>query len=149
MPLKSGKLTGMERSFAHHMARTNDATYAATKAGYRSPMVRGSELMKKPDVAAEAAKRAMARLAELGDLAVSTVELCLTAKESTWTNKLTAADMVLKRLEARQGDATGKEPSEMTADELQAAINAAQLRLEAIAMGAKDVTPDPPDDPFA
>lgn len=39
-------VTPMQRAFAKHMARTGDAVYAATKAGYAHPAVRAGELEK-------------------------------------------------------------------------------------------------------
>lgn len=122
------------------MANTGDATYAATKAGYGTPVVRGGELMKRPAVQAEISRQVMEKLAGLGELAVKTVNEAMTSPTATWTNKLTAADMVLKRLEKGEG-AGGKEPSEMSADELEAAISALRIRQAEIADQARDITP--------
>jgi hypothetical protein len=123
------------------MARTSDPVYAATKAGYGTPDARASELQRRPEVQAEVGRRVMHKLAALGDLAVSTVEQAMTASTSTWTNKLTAADMVLKRLEKGEGEGL-KEPSEMSADEIESTIQALRIRQAAIAEGAKDITPE-------
>lgn len=141
MPLKNGHLTASERRFAEVMADTGDATYAGHKAGYKSSA--GISLAsRRPEVQAEIGKRVMEKLAGLGELAVKTVNDAMTSNTATWTNKLTAADMVLKRLERGEGTG-GKEPSEMSADELQAAIRALQIRQAEIAEGAKDITPQP------
>jgi hypothetical protein len=70
------------------------------------------------------------------------VHEAMTSSTATWTNKLTAADMVLKRLEKGEG-LGGKEASEMTAGELEAAITALRFRQAEIADNAKDITPDP------
>jgi phage terminase small subunit len=130
----------MERTFSEHMSRTQDATYSATKAGYKSPMVAGSTMKVKPEIQAEVSRRIMARLGDLGELAVATVHEAMVSPTATWTNRLTAADMVLKRLERSEGEGS-KDPSEMTYDEIQATIRALQLRQADIAGEAKDITP--------
>lgn len=135
----------MERAFAEGMAQTGDATYAATKAGYSSPAQLGRQLKAKPDLQQDISRRVMAKLADLGELAVATVHEAMTSKTSTWTNKLVAADMVLKRLE--KGDEAGaKEPSEMTYDELQAQIRALEIRQAEIADKAKPIITIEPTD---
>jgi phage terminase small subunit len=120
------------------MAMTGDPTYSAAKAGYGTPAVRGRELKERPAVQADISRRVMAKLADLGELAVATVHEAMTSKTSTWTNKLVAADMVLKRLEKGEGEG-GKEPSEMSYDELQAQIRALQIRQAQIADNAKPI----------
>lgn len=52
MPLKSGAFTRQERSFVHHMSRSNDPTLAAQAAGYVQPGSRGGLLMRRQDVVA-------------------------------------------------------------------------------------------------
>lgn len=141
MPLKNGRSTPMERAYAEHMAMTGDPVYSATKAGYSSPQVQGYQLKAKPDIQADISRRVMSKLADLGELAVKTVNEAMLSSTATWTNKLTAADMVLKRLE--KGEGTGdKEPSEMSADEIAAQIRALQIRQIEIGDQAKDITPE-------
>ena len=53
MPLKSGALTPQERTFVGHMVRVNDATAAATYAGYAQPSSHGGTLMRRPAIIAE------------------------------------------------------------------------------------------------
>lgn len=141
MPLKNGRLTAMEKAFAERMAVTGDPVYSATKAGYRIPEVQAYQLTAKPDIQADIARRTMAKLAGLGDLAVKTINDAMTSSTSTWTNKLMAAEMVVKRLE--RGDAAGdKEPSEMTASEIESTIRALRIRQIELGDQAKDITPD-------
>lgn len=127
----------MERGFVEHMATTGDAVYSAAKAGYAVPESKGYILKAKPAVQEAIGRRVMEKLAKLGDKAVLTVEMAMDSTTSTWTNKLMAADMVLKRLE-KSDDMGGKEPSEMTSDEIAATIRALELRQSEL---AKDVTP--------
>lgn len=145
MPLKNGRLTAQERAFSQHMADTQDRTYAAEKAQFAQPSRDAGRLLARPAVQQDISRRVMAKLADLGELAVATVHEAMTSKTSTWTNKLVAADMVLKRLE--KGDEAGaKEPSEMTYDELQAQIRALEIRQAEIADKAKPIIDIEPND---
>jgi phage terminase small subunit len=131
-----------KRVFSERFAATQDRTYAAEKAGYAQPSRDAGRALARPEVQADISRRVMEKLAGLGELAVTTVHEAMTSSTATWTNKLTAADMVLKRLERGEGTG-GKEASEMTASELEAAISALRIRQAEIADNAKDITPDP------
>lgn len=130
MPLKNGKLTRREKSFSAVMAVTGDPTYSAAKVGARTPQARGSEMMARPAVQAEIRAQQLARLHnDLLPAAINTLETALTDKTVPWGSKMVASKIVLDRVYASNEGGAGKDASEMTGDELQAAID--KLRREA------------------
>ena len=135
----------MERAFADRMAETGDPVYAATKAGYRAPEAQGYQLKAKPEIQQDIARRVLAKLADMEDLAIQTIRDAMTSPTATWTNKLVAADMVVKRLE-KGNEAGAKEASEMSYDELQSTIRALQIRQSELANNAKPIITIEPTD---
>ena len=132
MPLKNGKLTRQESAFAGVMAVTGDPAYSARKAGYPSPQQRGSQNMAKAAVQAEIRAQQLARLHnDLLPLAINTLETALTDPVVPWGSKMVASKIVLDRVYAPGEAGAGKDASEMSGDELQAAID--RLRREASA----------------
>ena len=129
MPLKNGKLNPQERTFAAVYADTGSSTYAATQAGYAHPHQRAASNLAKPAVQAEIRAQQLARLNnELLPLALDNLEAILRSDKATERGKIMAAKIVIDK--AGGPDATnGKEPHEMSGDELQAAID--RLRREA------------------
>lgn len=112
------------------MAATGDATYSARQAGYAHPQPRGSELLAKPKMQAEIRAQQLARLHnDLLPLAINTLQTALTDAVVPWGSKMVAAKIVLDRVYAPGEAGAGKDPAEMTGDELQAAID--RLRREA------------------
>jgi hypothetical protein len=148
LPRKNGRLTASESIFAEVYAATGDRLYSGAKAGYKSEA--GVTLaLQRPEVQAEVERKRMTRLNGLVDLATDTIEAAMTAKTATWTNKIMAADLVLKRWEKSGDTLPQKEASDMSYDELQHAIRALQIRQEALANGARDVTPEPDIEPHS
>lgn len=143
MPLKNGHLTAKERAFAERMAATGDATYAATKAGYSSPMTRGSELKTRPAVRAEVARRTQDLLFnELLPLAYAAHKALLTDAAVPAGARGQAVKLAYDRtLGALEGGSEDKDPSEMTYDELQASIARLRNEQDNRAESARDVTP--------
>lgn len=130
MRLKKGAFTRQEKAFAATMAVTGDPTYSAAKAGYSTPQPRGSELIARPKVQAEIRAQQLARLHnDLLPLAINTLETALTEAVVPWGSKMVAAKIVLDRVYAPGEAGAGKDPSEMSGDELQSAID--RLRREA------------------
>lgn len=131
MPNKKGRFSPQEKVFVERMAATGDAVYAATKAGYGSPQPRASENLQKPAVVDAIRRQQVARLNnELLPLAIDTLLDVMTAKNSTERGRLAAAAHVLKHTVGANIEASeGKEPHEMSADELHLRIEA--LRREA------------------
>lgn len=123
MPDQTGRFTPMERQFVRHYAMTNDATYAATRAGYSSPQNRGSELAHKPALVAEAQRLALADLSgKILPLAVVRHLALLNDKTVGGQTLNRAIEMAYKYGLGRDGEGAGKEPHEMTAAELAEAI---------------------------
>lgn len=143
MPFKDGRLTPQEQTFVSAMARTSDQTYAASKAGYGTPRVRGSELMSKPAIRAAVIREAEDALQnEILPLALAKHKFLLTAAGVPAGAQLGAVKLAYDRTLGDQADAAdAKEPSEMTYDELQASIASLKAEQAAREEGAIDVTP--------
>lgn len=142
MPLKSGKLTSQERQFIRHMAGTSDATYAATKAGYKWPVETGSKLMAKPPIKAAVIAEAERILRdELLPLALATHKRLLTDKATPAGAALGATKLAYDRTLGIDDSKADKEPSEMTYDELTESIERLRQAQEKIATEAIDITP--------
>lgn len=125
MPLKNGKLTHKERAFVRTYAATNDATYAATKAGYGTPSQRGSELANTPAIIAEAQRLALSDLSgKILPLAVARHMQILNDKTVTGQPLNRAIEMAYKYGLVDAGEGGSKQPHEMTAEELAHAIAA-------------------------
>lgn len=123
MPYKAGRLTPMEREFVKHFAATNDGRYAAQRAGYGSPSVRGAELAHKPDIVAAARAKALEDLAgTILPLAVARhIEIL---KKAPIGQPLNQAIKLAYQYGIGDGASRPtKEPHEMTAEELAEAIS--------------------------
>ena len=132
MPLKNGRMTRKEIGFSAAMAATGDAAYSAAKVGAKSPVSRAFEMMARPAVQAEIRAQQLARLHnDLLPLAINTLETALTDGTVPWGSKMVASKIVLDRVYAPGEAGAGKDASEMSGDELQAAID--RLRREASA----------------
>lgn len=144
VPKKNGALTPMEKSFAEAMARTSDPVYAAHKAGYSTPRVRGYELAARPAVQAEVLRQAEATLRdEILPLALATHKRLLTDKAVPAGAALGATKLAYDRTLGVDEGKADKEPSEMSYDELQASIETLRREQDARAESARDVTPEP------
>jgi phage terminase small subunit len=137
--------------FVSAMARTNDQTYSAAKAGYGSPQVRGSELMGKPAIRAAVIRETEEALFnEILPLALAKHRLLLTASGVPAGAQLGAVKLAYDRtLGAAEDQAGEKEPSEMSYDELQASIGRLRREQESREEQAKDVTPEPDIEPHS
>ncbi len=146
MPLKNGHFTRIERGFIDAYARTGDVVYAAWKAGVKGPMVNGRQILARPAVREEATRRAKDILfGELLPLALATHKSLLTDKAVPAGARLGAAKLVYDQTisAAESSETDDKEPSEMTAGELQRSIARLASELEGRPLRAKDVTPQP------
>ena len=142
MPLKSGRLTVKERVFIQAMASTNDKTYAATKAGYSVPEINGHKKAKA--LATEIRAEQMRRIEEeLLPLAVDVHVQLLLDKATPAGAKVSAVKLAYDATILKAGDAPGgKEPHEMTAEELAERIAAMQREKANRAMPVIDQEPD-------
>ena len=143
MPKKGGKLTPQERSFAKHYASTGDATFSAKKAGYGTPTSRGSELLQRPAVAAEAQRISLARLQnEVLPLAIERHLSLLTDKKTNGPALSKAIELAYKYGFNSDSVAKDKQPHEMTGEELAEAIAALRRAAADKAKPIIDVEPN-------
>lgn len=145
MPIKGGRMTKAERTFAKVYAGTGDKVYSAAAAGYGSPIKRGGENLEKPAIQ-EAIRRE--QLAILFQTALPAAVKCLIdimgdAKAPAGA-RVSASKVVLDRTIGAPDDAGSKEPHEMTPEELAARIK--QLE-DVAATRARDVSIQPQGGP--
>lgn len=134
MPDMKGRFTGMEREFVKFMARTNDATYAATKAGYKHPGTVGPRIAKHPAIAEAIFAEVQRFLRDQGAaIGVYTLaELAVDTAIPAGVRRAAASDLAkLSGVGVAEGQ-QGKEPHEMTASELR--DHAAKLERQRDAM---------------
>ena len=134
MPDKLGRLTGMEREFVKHMARTNDAKYAATQAGYKHPVTLGARLAAHPLIK-EATFAAVQRFLKDQGAAIGVytlAELAIDEKIPAGVRRAAASDLAKLSGVGVEEASAGKELHEMSLDELRA--NAAKLERQREAM---------------
>lgn len=134
MPLKNGHLTGKERTFAKHMAQTNDPTYSAAKAGYKDAGVNGWRLANHPLVMEVSREQGRAFLYEkAGALGIAVLSSIAIDEKQPAGARVTAGTQLVKlsgmAITEGQGE---KELHEMTGDELRA--HTAKLEAQAAAM---------------
>ena len=138
MPLKTGRLTHPEKTFAAGYAATNDASYAGDKAGYGSKQAVWSA-MQRPAVQHEIKRLQTEKLfAEGLPLAVN-VHLAILADDRTPAGARVQAVKLMYDRTLGDADATqGKQAHEMSPDELAKAISEAKLRAAALEHVAAD-----------
>lgn len=143
MPRKNGQLTPRERIFVDHFARTQDATYSATQAGFAHPRQKGYQALQRPGIRESVmveVRKGLAGLTEpalrvLGNLLQQAERGELSARDARETAKVT---LELTR-RYHEGDAgAAKDLHEMTADELAAERRKTELQLAALERLAAD-----------
>lgn len=139
MPRKGGKVTAQERAFIKHMAATNDKTYAATKAGYRQPETVGHIVAAKPAIKAEIAREQTEKLfSELLPLAVTVHAKILADDKTPAGARVQAIKLAYDRTLGQSDAAAGKEPHEMTPEEIAKALAQLQTSADALKRAASD-----------
>lgn len=139
MPITEGELTAMQERFARGMAATRDHVYAASRAGFKSPVQRAHDQLKNPAVVAridELMKEKFKRYAEdVPDIAAS-IMYDVRAKGA---DRLKAAAMIAKGAgyDPDRNDAD-LQPHEMTPDQLAKALNLKRIQLDALEQIAAD-----------
>jgi phage terminase small subunit len=130
MPLKSGRLTPQETVFVERYARTNDARYAAEKAGYspRSIAARASENANDPAILAHVARLRRSMLQTASIEAVDVLIEGMRDEKAPRQARTNAATAVLKYATAEIADGGAKELHEMSAAELAAALARVKAR---------------------
>ncbi len=129
MPRKGGRLTPQERTAAKVFADTGSVGFAGFKAGYKHlPTV--SAALERSAVQAEIREIQLARLHnDLLPLAMDTIQQALTEPTVPWGSKMVASKIVLDRAYGPGKEGERKDPSEMTAEELQAALDKVRREL--------------------
>lgn len=130
MPRKGGRLTRQELLFAKKYAEDGNQEKAAKAVGYKSASSSGSQLMQRPAVQQAIVAEQTAYLTNtLLPLAVKRLESLIINPATPANAALGAAKFVVERSLGDGKGQEGKEPHEMTGDELQGAID--RLRREA------------------
>lgn len=140
MPTKAGRLTGMEREFVRHMARTHDQSYAAAKAGYAVPKNAGWKLMSNELIQIAVRSEVEKALKEkLGPAAVYNLAEIALDKAQPAGARVKASEILMKAagLGAQEGD-SGKELHEMTGDELRREIARMEAHQQAMQRALAD-----------
>jgi hypothetical protein len=134
MPRQNGRFTHREKTFVKVMALTNDAAYAATKAGYAFPERNGPTIAAKPAIA-EATREEIRRFLyeKAGAIGVGVlVELATSPKVADGVRRGAAGDLTkLSGIAITEAD-DGKELHEMTGQELDAARRKLARRTQAV-----------------
>lgn len=126
-------MTAMEKTFAERFAATGDALYAAEKAGYRQPRVRAWENMQDLTIMTSVRDQITAGLDKAATKAPEILLGIMESPKAKDSDKLMAAKIALQERRANaEGDGAEKQAFEMTAYELQEAINQGNLELAAL-----------------
>lgn len=139
MPLKSGNLTPMERVFAKHLASTGNPVYAAKEAGYSHPSSAATRNSQNPAVQSESRKYARQLLHEGALVGVQTLLSIAQDVKQPAGARVTAGDKLIRHSGLSAIDRDEKDPAEMTGEELQRAIAAAEQLYSELANRAKPV----------
>lgn len=124
MPRKGERWTPQERIFVNNMAMTGDKTYAATRAGYKHPDVKGHAVMARPAIQAEVAKIQQEKLFnEVLPLAVKVHTEILMDPKAPAGARVQAVKLAYDRTLGLSEAMGGKEAHEMTAEEIAKAID--------------------------
>lgn len=138
MPRRNNGLTRQQQVFAKAYAGHGDAQAAAIVAKYSHGKT-GYHIMQNPAVASEVRKIQQRRLTnEALPAAVNCLIEIVNDKEQRGSTRVAAAKVILSQTLGDRGEAGGKEPHEMSSDELARAIKELE---QAAADRAKDVTP--------
>lgn len=142
MPLKSGRETKKEKAFKREMVALDDPVRAARLAGYVNPYSAAQELMNRPQIAGDILREQNERLTTvLLPKATNRLEKILDDDTAGARAHIAAAKLVYDNTLRAGDNSNGKEPHEMTADELAERIARLRQQQADIAHGAKDVTP--------
>lgn len=124
MPKHNGKMTTQEKKAAKHYALNGNVTAAGKAAGYNFPREAATRALARPTVAAEVIRVQLARItSETLPLAIQ-LHIDMLKNPKTPANALVQAIKLAYDRAMGAGAAEGKEPHEMTADEIARALNA-------------------------
>lgn len=127
-------LTEQGRKWVAGVAKHGNPTRAAIEAGASQPAVMVHRMQRNPHALEAVNKLIMDALPDMGTLAIATITGIMRSRTAKDADKLRASGMVLDEIDRRRktDGAFGKELHEMTGQELLAAMNRAQAKLEAI-----------------
>lgn len=144
--MNKGKFTRKQVKAIAGAVASGDMVEGARRAGYANPYVAANQLSKIPDVVAEVRKQQTERMNnDLLPAAVDLLHKVLTDETEQTRNRIAAAKIVLDRTLGANDGVEGKEPHEMTADELANRIATLRARQGELASGAIDITPAGPE----
>jgi phage terminase small subunit len=127
-----GRLTPIEKKFVAAYVSTNDAQYSAAKAGYSRPATDAYRTLARPDVANAVAVGVRAGLDTCVQLALGRCEEILRDAKAPNKDVIAVSKVIFTQWSAHNGvETSGKDPSELSGDELQQRI--ARLQAEAAA----------------
>lgn len=131
MPDKIGRLNDQERQFVEAYGATGDRAFARFKANYRSE-ASVTQALARPAIQAEIRQRELARLHN--DLLPASMNVLASALNMEtagvpWGSRITAAKIVQDRVFSPAESAGRKDLSDMSAEELKAAMAELQGRL--------------------
>lgn len=141
MPKQNGHLGKQERAFAAAYAETGNTQFSSMQAKYAHGSVSGSRTLARPAVQAEIARIQTERLFnEVLPAAINCLREIIINPKAPAGARVQAAKVVMDRTLGQDDAQQGKEPHEMTGEELARAI----AELEAVAAGrARVVNPEP------
>ncbi|WP_048647513.1 hypothetical protein [Nitratireductor soli] len=133
-------LSPMQQEFAKNMLRTGDKIYSAEKAGYKTPLVDGYKLMKNELIANAIRSEARKFLDEKAGPAAVYNLASIMLDEKQPTGARVKASEIIGKWSGMAGDdnAGGKEPHEMTGDELRAHIAKMERQQDAMKRALAD-----------
>lgn len=144
MPDLKGRFTSQELVFIETFLETGNRAGAAREAGYVQPSRDAGRVLSRPEVQAEIGRRQVERLfSEALPAAVGCLIAIVGNTSAPAGARVQAAKVIMDRTIGQGDAANGKEPHEMTGEELARAI----AELERIAADkAKVVSPPPAAD---
>lgn len=146
LPDHKGRLTEQEKKYVSIVAETGNARLAAKEAGYKAPHVSAYQKLNNPTILAEVSRLQTEKLVtELAPIALATLQDVMTSKTAPAAARVQAAKVVLDKggVGVRTADGEGKEPHEMSGDELANAIMKLTAVVEERRRTTIDVTPTP------
>lgn len=144
MPRKGGKVTQKEIKFIALAARGDSPVEAARRAGYSSPSTAGYQVAARPEILAAIKREQAAKLIQEGlPIAIATlIELAGDTKQPG-SVRIQASKVIVDRGLGADDPAARKDPSEMTREELDRAIEALKRKAADAAKPILDAEPVP------
>jgi len=148
MPKRGGRLTPKELKFIAHAARGDSPQEAARRAGYSSAVTTGYQVAARPEILAAIKREQAAKLVQEGlPIAIATlIELASDGKQPG-SVRIQASKVIVDRGLGSDDPAARKDPSEMTREELDRAIEALKRKAADAAKPIIDVDPAPAPEP--